>query len=131
MEKERETKNHISFVQCQDVQRGDNVAFKRDNWVYMVDDQGELYSRVYSADIFSDLTSYTTNILYSLSSLKKGQTYTIVDSDIVVGKYLGVSIFGREFLSIDSTSHVAIVDVPEEEMENYLYTEKVKEVLFR
>lgn len=93
-------------------ERGDNLALRYGFRVYTVDRYGNLRSQRYKRATASPLPEGTyTSPIEGLSDLKPGHTYSISNSEIVVGKLLESHLFGYRFLCINPEGKITISDV--------------------
>lgn len=93
-------------------ERGDNLAIRFGLRVYTVDKYGNLSTRRYKRAVASPLTEGTYTVpIEGLTDLKLGYTYTISNSEIVVGKLLESHLFGYRFLCSNPEGRVSILDI--------------------
>lgn len=97
--------------------RGDNLAIKTGLRVFTVDKYGNLNSQRYKRVSCTPLPEGTsTSTIEGLSDLRVGYTYTISQSEMVVGKLLESHLFGYRFLSFSPTGNVSFTDMSYEDI---------------
>ena len=92
--------------------RGDNLAIKHGLRIYTVDKFGTLISQRYKRAQARPLHTQTiTSNIEGLSDMQAGNTYTISQSEVVVGKLVESNLFGYRFLCVDPKGQVSFVDM--------------------
>lgn len=129
MEIKDKAKNTPVVVEWLGEDRGDNLAIKSGLRVFTVDKYGTLISQRYKRARARPLTAMTANTtIEGFSDLKIGYTYTISQSDIVIGKLLESNLFGYCFLSVNPQGQVTFVDIDYADVTKHLQAGNIKQV---
>lgn len=100
-------------------ERGDNLAIKSGLRIYTVDKYGTLISQRYKRNVAVQLTDgVTMTPIDGLADLRVGYTYSISQSEIVLGKLVESNLFGYRFLCINHKGVVAFSDIDYDEAIN-------------
>lgn len=123
-------KNTPTVVEWLGDDRGDNLAIKSGLRIFTVDKYGTLTSQRYKRAQARPVTAMTTNtVIEGLSDLKIGYTYTISQSDVVIGKLLESNLFGYRFLSVNPQGHVTFIDIDYVDATKHLQAGNIKQVI--
>lgn len=112
MEVNKDIKNTPVIMEWLGEEQGDNLAIKSGLRVFTVDKHGTMISQRYKRAQARPLTS---NIAFyeidGISDLKVGETYSISQSEVVIGKLLESNLFGYRFLSVTPQGDVTFTDI--------------------
>lgn len=121
--------NAPAVVEWLGEERGDNLAIKSGHRIFTVDKYGTLASQRYKRAQARLITAMTANtVIEGLSDLRVGYTYTISQSDIVIGKLLESNLFGYRFLSVNPLGQVAFTDMDYADAAKHLQAGNIKQV---
>jgi len=110
-------------------ERGDNLAIRFGLRVYAVDKYGNLSSRRYKRTVASPLAEGTYTVpIEGLTDLKYGHTYTIANSEIIIGKLLESHLFGYRFLCVNPEGKITILDIDYEEIIRHCQNGDIKTI---
>lgn len=110
--------------------RGDNLAFKEGLRVYTIDKYGYLRSQRYKRSQIRLLSDNLKTLpIEGLSDFKIGNTYSISQSDMVIGKLMESNLFGYRFLAINSLGKLVFKDLDYCEAVKLLSSGDIKQVL--
>ena len=111
-------------------ERGDNLAIKSGLRVFTVDKHGTLrsqrYKRTQARPLSTDIISCD---IEGLSDLKVGATYSISQSDIVIGKLLESNLFAYCFLCVTPQGKVTFVDIEYTDAVRHIQAGHIKRIL--
>lgn len=129
MEINDKAKNTPVIVEWLGEGRGDNLAIKSGLRIFTVDKYGTLVSQRYKHAQARPLTAMTVNtVIEGLSDFKVGYTYTISQSDMVIGKLLESNLFGYRFLSVNPQGLVTFTDINYADVVKHLQAKNIKQV---
>lgn len=128
MEINDKAKNTPVVVEWLGDDRGDNLAIKSGLRIFTVDKYGTLISQRYKRAQARPLTAMTANTtIEGFSDLKIGYTYTISQSDIVIGKLMESNLFGYRFLSVNPQGQVTFIDIDYADVTKHLQAGNIKQ----
>lgn len=109
--------------------RGDNLAIKSGLRVFTVDKHGTLksqrYNRSQARPLSTGIISYDID---GLSDLIVGATYSISQSDVVIGKLLESNLFAYCFLSVTPQGKVTFVDIEYADAVSHIQAGHIKRI---
>lgn len=112
MEVSKDTKAAPVIMEWLGEERGDNIAIKSGLRIFTVDKYGTMVSQRYKRAQARPLTSNVVACeIDGISDLKVGDTYSISQSEVVMGKLLELNLFGYRFLSVTPTGDVTFTDI--------------------
>ena len=110
-------------------ERGDNLAIKSGLRVFTVDKYGTLtsqrYKRAQARPLFTEMVSCDID---GISDLKIGVTYSISQSDMLIGKLLELNLFGYRFLAVDPKEQVTFKDMEYADIIAHLQSGNIKRI---
>ena len=110
-------------------ERGDNLAIKSGLRVFTVDKYGTLtsqrYKRAQARPLFTEMVSCDID---GISDLKIGVTYSISQSDMLIGKLLELNLFGYRFLAVDPKGQVTFKDMEYADIITHLQSGNIKRI---
>lgn len=110
-------------------ERGDNLAIKSGLRVFTVDKYGTLTSQRYKRAQARPLhTGAVSCKIDGISDLKVGATYSISQSEVVIGKLLESNLFGYRFLAVTPNEQVTFTDMHYAEVIAHLQSGNIKRI---
>lgn len=107
--------------------RGDNLAIKVGQRVFTVDKYGTLSSHRYKrAQVRPFPSGPVMTTVEGLTDLTVGNTYSISQSEIMVGKLLESHLFGYTFLSVNPEGKVKFMDVDYDQAITHIQAGNIK-----
>lgn len=129
MTQNKQTKDTPALMEWLGEERGDNLAIKHGLWIYTVDKFGTLISQRYKRAQARPLATQTiARDIEGLSDMQAGNTYTISQSEVVIGKLVESNLFGYRFLCVDSKGQVSFVDLDYVDAVNHFQRGNIKQV---
>ena len=122
-------KNILTIVKWLGDNRGDNLAFRYGQRIYMVDKYGVINSKRYKRAETRPVSNLTCNTtLEGLTDFKIGYTYTILQSELAIGKLTELNLFGYRFMSITPEGQVTFVGIDYDDAMKLLRAGNIKQV---
>lgn len=110
-------------------ERGDNLAIKSGLRVFTVDKYGTLTSQRYKRAQARPLSTGVESCqIDGISDLSVGATYSISQSEVVIGKLLESNLFGYRFLAVTPSGQVTFTDIEYAEMIAHLQSGNIKRI---
>lgn len=132
MEQTKRPKNPPTLLKWLGDEKGDNIAIKHGQRLFTVDKYGTLVSKRFKRNQVSSITNdIDTTQVEGLTDLKIGGTYSISQSNIVIGKILESNLFGYRFFTIDPNEEVGFVDMDYEDIIRHCQAGHVNRILLR
>ncbi len=112
--------------------RGDGIAIKSGLRIFTVDKYGTLISQRYKRSQAIPIHDGTqTSLVEGLTDLKIGDTYSISQSNIVIGKVLESTLFGYRFFAIGPQGEIGFIDMDYEDIIAHCQAGHVNRILLR
>lgn len=125
----KQSKDTPALMEWLGEERGDNLAIKHGLRIYTVDKFGTLISQRYKRAQARPLTDQTiVKDIEGLSDMQVGNTYTISQSEVVVGKLIESNLFGYRFVCVDSKGQISFVDLDYDDAINHFQQNNIKQV---
>lgn len=129
MEQDKQLTDAPEILEWTGEGKGDGLVIKSGRRIYTVDKYGNLASCRYKRKEAARLEhgTYSTSI-EGLTDLKLGGTYSVSQTEIVVGKLLESNLFGYRFLCVKPDGMIAFVDLDYDDAVRYCQSGNIKAV---